>query len=133
MENLGTGRHTSCCSFSWDSFFKSSLAISIPCLIKSARASKYWKKPTENIHQYHNKCAVYRFTPLLPLTIIRSLTCFPLLICHCVGDLSKHQYRLHVSDPMYNTMKIDVNKILFYMHNWLKKIFYRKPAICIVM
>jgi hypothetical protein len=40
-----------------------------------------------------------------------------------VGDLSKHQYRLHVSDPMYNTMKLMLTRFYFICIIDLKKYF----------
>jgi len=37
---------------------------------------------------------------------ITSLTCSPLLVCHDVGDLKKHNYGSHVSDlDMYHTIQ----------------------------
>jgi hypothetical protein len=56
----------------------------------------------------HNSRSCY-CTLAYNLIKIRSLTCFPLLICHCMGDLGQPHYESQMSDLMawiYNDMII---------------------------
>jgi hypothetical protein len=48
----------------------------------------------------HTKCTWYYTYTDSNLIKIRSLSCFPLLICHDMGDLKKPHYGPHVSDLM---------------------------------
>jgi hypothetical protein len=64
------------------------------------------------------------------LTKIRSVSCFPLLTCHSIGDLWKPQYGLHASDAMlpsnenddWETIKILLKCIPYYEQSeWPKR------------